>query len=227
MPNKKTKKVKTPSGAKYIKQKKLVKEISKKQPLNTLRFEESYFDIMRNRWLIDKYILNNGHYHSDLYENTLTAYKDCVAKKQATTITVQLTADNQVIVYKENTLARLNGNGYVANTNFDDIAKLTYVGTENEKVATLSQVLELIAGKVPVIIEVINTNSSLHTPEEKVLPIIEEYMTKQNLNEGVAVMSINPFCLQWFAEHAPHLPRILKSGKFKVKYYGNMKTREL
>ena len=227
----KTKKESAPKkvtpGAKYIKQKKTIKELSETQPLNTLRFENNYFEIMHNEWLLDKYILERGCYSTDAYSNTLPAIKEAVKQKKPTTISVQLTSDGVAILYKDSTLAKLGENGYVANTKFDELKDLTIVGTDNVKVCTLDTALEAIANKVPVVIEVINTNSTLHEVEPKVLASIDEYMTKYNMREGVAIMSINPFTLEWFVSNAPHLPRILKSGKFKAKMYGNMKTKEL
>ena len=228
MPKSKTsapKKVNT--GAKYTKQKQLVKNVQINQPLNTLRFEDNYFDIMGNEWLIDKYIVERGEYTQEWYSNTLPAYELAVKHKHPTTVCCQLTSDGVVIVYKDSTLARIGGNGYISNTKYDELKDLVYTGTENEHVATLEQVLSVLDGKVPAIIEVINTNSTLHEIEPKVLEIIDNYMLTHNMRDGMAIMSINPFTLEWFANHAPHLPRILKSGKFKVKMYGNMRTKEL
>ena len=214
-------------GAKYIKQKNLVKNALATTPLNLLRFEDNYFDIMRNKWILEKYILERGLHSTDLLENTLSAFEQAIKAKHPTTISVQLTADEQVICYKESTLARLNGNGYIANSKFSDIQNLTYVGTDNEHVTTLDTVLDLVKGKIELVIEIINPNSNQHLLEEKVLSLLDQYMTTNNLNESVAIMSVNPYVLEWFASRAPHLPRILKSGKFKTKYYGDLKTRVL
>ncbi len=220
------KKSNSTSATKYTKQKNLITNLSKKQPLNTLRFDENYFEVMRNRWLIDKYIVKNGIFTNEAEENTLTAFSRAVKEKKPTTITVRALKDGVIVCYKDRTLARANSNGYIQNCEYAEVKDLVLNGTDDERIPTLEQVLDVIGGKVPVVIDILNSMTT-HKPEEQILAIIDKYMTSNNLNEGVAVMSINPFSLEWFASNAPWLPRILRSGKFKIKKYGELKTRHM
>lgn len=223
MPKKIKEKIAT--ATKYIKQKKNIVKISKERPLNTIKFDEDYFEIMRNEWLLDKYIAKNGVYDNEAEENTLTAFENAVSTKRPTTITVQSLSDGNIICYKDKTLARAGGNSYVANSTIKDIEDLIIHGTE-QHIATLEQALNVIDNKVPVIIDILN-DTTLHKTEENVLAIVDKYMHEHNINEGVAIMSINPFTLEYFHSNAPWLPRILRSGKFKVKKYAGIKARTL
>ncbi|PKP48865.1 MAG: hypothetical protein CVT95_03955 [Bacteroidetes bacterium HGW-Bacteroidetes-12] len=74
-------------------------------------------------------------------------------------IDVQQTKDNKIIVLHDRTLRRTTtGNGFVKNLNYDEILQFSagykfnkfYV---NEKVPTLEQVIDLIDGKVELLIE--------------------------------------------------------------------------
>ncbi len=221
MPTKKS----TATGTKYIKQKKAVLALAKTQPLNTLKFDENYYEIMHNEWLLDRYIVKNGIAENETEENTLDAFARAVASKCPTTITVQALADGTVVCYKDKTLARAGSNGYVSNATYADIKDLIITGTE-QHICSLKQALDVIKGKVPVIIDILS-DSTMHKAEENVLALVDEYMTANNMREGVAIMSINPYVLEWFMNNAPWLPRILRSGKFKVKKYGSFKARHL
>ena len=51
---------------------------------------------------------------------------------------------------------------------------------------------------------------------------------KHNAQNKIAVMSMNPFTLNWFYCHAPWITRIIKSCSFKsLKTYANIKTSKL
>lgn len=211
---------------KYKEHKKQIMNLIKSGELDMLKDSPEYFDIMKHYWLVDKYIAKFGVTSEAKPENTLGAYQNAVKKGYAILIPVQALNDGEVICYKDKTIATsTNASGYIPNLTLADVKENKIVGS-NESIPTLNEALEVIAGKVPVIIEVLNEGLVGET-EEKVLNIVEAYLTKFNLDDSIAIMSLNPYSLQWFKEQAPWLPRIIRSGKFKVKTYAGIKTKKL
>ena len=63
--------------------------------------------------------------------------------------------------------------------------------------------------------------------EDKVLSSLQKYITKYNCCNNVAIMSINPYTLQYCYQQFPYITRILKSGIFTEKMYGSIPTKKL
>ena len=92
---------------------------------------------------------------------------------------------------------------------------------------TLNEALDFIQGKVPVILEIFN-ETTVGKFEENICKAIDNYSAKYNAFNKIAVMSMNPFTLNWFYIHAPWITRIIKSCSFKsIKVYANIKTSKL
>ena len=79
---------------------------------------------------------------------------------------VHLTADNQLVVFHDDTLTRMCGmNKKISSFLYSDLMQLRLLGTE-EGIPLFKDVLELIDGKVPLIIElkVDGSNQNLLCP---------------------------------------------------------------
>ena len=63
--------------------------------------------------------------------------------------------------------------------------------------------------------------------EDKVLSSLQKYISKYNCYSQVAISSINPYTLQYCFNQFPYITRILKSGNFKEKMFGSIKTKTL
>ena len=211
---------------KYKEHKKNILALAKSGELQTIKNSDDYFDVMKHYWLIDNYIAKFGFESEGKPANTLGAYKNAIKMGYPVLIPVQALADGELICYQDKTLAQCtNVNGYVSNLTLADIKSNKIINT-TEYIPTLNEALACINGKVPVIIEVLNEGVVGKT-EENVLKHIEDYLTEHNLADSVAIMSLNPYTLGWFKEQAPWLPRIIRSGKFKVKTYAGIKTKKL
>ena len=210
----------------YLEHKKQVLSLQREGKLKNLRFDENYFEIMKHSWLIDNYIARFGWSDEDVYENTIPAYQKAVKEGYPILIPVQMLDEGEIICFADNTLARVaNVSGYVTKMSLAEIKEHNIKET-NCTIPTLSEVLEEIKGKVPVIIDIYN-ECNVGKFEEKVRDEVEKYIEKYNLTDSVAIMSINPHTLQWFYINAPWLPRIIRSGVFKVKRYANLKGKKL
>lgn len=211
---------------KYKEHKKNILNLLKTGQLDAIKESEEYFEIMKHYWLIDNYIAKFGYESEGKPANTLGAYENALKKGYPVLIPVQMLKDGEIICAKDKTLANsIHVSGYISNLTLKEVKETKIIDSE-EYVPTLNEAFELIQGKVPVIIEVMN-EAVVGLTEEKVLQLIEEYKTKFNLVDSVAIMSINPYSLEWFKTQAPWLPRIIRSGKFKVKTYAGIKAKKL
>lgn len=86
-------------------------------------------------------------------ENTLAAFRQAVGTGYAIECDVRLTKDGRVVVFHDETLERTtNGQGRVADKDLRELQALDAGG--GEKIPSLVDVLELIDGRAPAIIEV-------------------------------------------------------------------------
>jgi len=107
------------------------------------------------RWLTARPIAHRG-YH-DLSrgrpENTLAAFEAAVAADYAIECDLQLSADSIPMVFHDDNLQRLVGEaGAVAARTADELRTLNVLGTE-ERIPTLDDMLALVGGRVPLLIE--------------------------------------------------------------------------
>ena len=106
-------------------------------------------------WILDKYIAKFGYITDEYPENSLGAFSLAVKKGYTNLIAVQKLKDDNIVCFKDKTFGRLTKqNGYVANATTKDLKSLKLLKT-NEGVCTLSEALEVIKGKEPVIIYIL------------------------------------------------------------------------
>ena len=77
-----------------------------------------------------------------------------------------------------------------------------------EKIPTFEDVLSVVAGKVPLLIEIKN-EGKVGDLEKKVLEMLKNYKGEY------AICSFNPYVLEYFYKHAPEIPRGQIAGFFK------------
>jgi glycerophosphoryl diester phosphodiesterase len=86
-------------------------------------------------------------------ENSLAAFDRACAHGFPAELDVRLTRDGEVVVFHDRTLRRLTGaSGRVEDRAAAELRPLRLLGTD-QRVPMLSEVLELVAGRVPLLIE--------------------------------------------------------------------------
>jgi glycerophosphoryl diester phosphodiesterase len=157
--------------------------------------------------IFNSFIVNKLYAHRGLHsrekaipENSLIAFQKAINEGYGIELDVQSLEDFTPVVFHDSTLSRLTGqDGYINNIRKDDLVNYKLLNT-NETIPTLKEVLELIDGKVPVIIEIKNRFRAGNL-EKKVFDLIKKYKGE------VAVVSFNPYVLNWFKNNAPHIYR--------------------
>ena len=113
----------------------------------------------QNSWLVSMPIAHRGLHNNDtIPENSLKAFQKCIDKNIPIELDVRVTKDKQIVVFHDDKLSRMTEiDGYVNNIDYADLLSARLLKT-NEKIPLFSEVLELVNGKVPILIEVKNIN---------------------------------------------------------------------
>jgi len=207
--------------------KQIIDELIANKKLHKLKLQENYFDITNNYWIVDKYIAKNGQVSPEDFPNTISTYDDAIKKGYAICIPVHILDDDNIACFSHKNISKVvpTTSGYLNNFSLKDIKEVS-LNEKNEKVPTLEEALDHIANKTPVIIEICN-EGMIGKFEDKVLTILQKYIHKHNCHNNVAIMSINPYSLQYCYQQFPYITRILKSGIFTEKMFGSIPTKHL
>lgn len=159
-------------------------------------------------FLIDKYIAHRGFHNAENPENTLGAFQRAIDNNYAIELDVQLLKDGTVVVVHDNKLSRLCGEDkYVSNCDYKEIKNLKVLNS-SFTIPTFKEVLDLVDGKTPLLIEIKNT-LKVGELESKTFELLKNY------NGEYAIQSFNPYSLAWFKDNAPNVLRGQLSSFFK------------
>ncbi len=161
-----------------------------------------------NSWLVETPIAHRGLHDKTAPENSMAAFQKAVEEGYAIELDVHLLADNTVAVFHDDSLARMTGNdGYIKYLNKEDL-KMLHLNGSKETIPTLEEVLKLVNGRVPILIEIKNQNK-VGKLEQAVIDLMKTYKGK------FAIQSFNPYSVGYFKKHAPDIVRGQLSGSFK------------
>lgn len=161
-----------------------------------------------NTWLVKKFIAHRGIHNESAPENSIGAFQNAIDKNCPFELDVQLISDGTVVVFHDKKLQRLTGkDGYTKKLKKEDLKNYKLLGT-NFSIPTLEEVLNLVNGKVPILIEIKN-DGIVGSLENKILDILKNYKGE------FAIQSFNPFVLQCFKNNAPEIIRGQLSSRFK------------
>ena len=144
-------------------------------------------------------------------ENSMAAFENAIEKGYAIELDVAMTKDQQLVVYHDKKLRRgLGVDQYLSELTFAELSTIKFwVGANNP---LFRDVLSLVAGRVPLLIEV--KNEGKVGEMERLL-----YAELQGYPGPYAIQSFNPFTLQWFRKNAPEVIRGQLAGSFQVSDY--------
>ena len=131
---------------------------------------------------------------------------------------VQLTKDNIPVVFHDKTLKRMCGkDGYVWEYTLEELQQNTLADSK-EQIPTFEEVLKLIDGKVPLIIEY-----KMDNPNIKVCELGDQLLSKYN---GIyCIESFHPKAVRWYRKHRPEIIRgqlsmdFSKDEKYNAPYF--------
>ena len=145
-------------------------------------------------------------------ENSRSAVRAAVEADYGIEIDVQRAGCGTPMVFHDAGLKRLTGrSGLVAEHDAAALGAMELIGG-GEGVPTLAEILRIVAGRAPLLIEVKDVDADLAMGtgalESRVADAVSEY------SGPLAIMSFNPHSVASFAEMAPDVPRGLTTCDF-------------
>ena len=145
-------------------------------------------------------------------ENSITSIKAAIEHGYGIEIDIQMASDGVPMVFHDYDLRRLTiEQGPVAQRSSAQLAQIPLMG-DRTMIPTLAQVLDVVAGRVPLLIELKDQDGGLGPntgPMGKaVAQVLEPY------KGPVAVMSFNPHAMAEMGRLLPDVPRGLTTGSF-------------
>lgn len=153
---------------------------------------------------------HRGLHGGALVENSRAAFEAAIVAGHGIELDVRVTRDARAVVFHDAKLDRLTeAEGLVDRHTAAELARIRLKGTD-ETIPGLPEILDLIGGRVPTLIEV-------KAPDRQVAPIcLAVHQALEGYCGPVGVMSFNPEVGRWFGRRAPHLVRglvVTEAGK--------------
>lgn len=153
-------------------------------------------------WLRGARFAHRGLHGAGLPENSASAFAAAMARGYGIECDVQKTSDDAVVVFHDFELDRLTGeSGTVAQRSSPQMTQTVLSGS-SDTVQTLRQMLDQVAGQVPLLIEV---KSRAERPVPAICLAVRRAL--EGYRGAHAVMSFDPRVARWFARHSPLTPR--------------------
>ncbi|MBE5758238.1 MAG: glycerophosphodiester phosphodiesterase [Clostridiales bacterium] len=163
---------------------------------------------MTNNWFVKYKLAHRGLHNEKFPENSLPAFQNAIDHNFAIELDVRVSKDGSLVIFHDHNLMRMCSVDLdIKNLTLNEI-KSHKLRSSNYTIPTLQEVLELVDGKVPIMIELKPVDKHERI-EEKVLAVIKSYQG------DLAVKSFNPLTMLWFKKHAPNITRGMLSSYFE------------
>ena len=146
-------------------------------------------------------------------ENSLAGFRAAIAAGYGIELDVQMSSDGAAMVFHDDHLDRLTDQiGPIAQRLAADLSGIKLSGG-HDTIADLKQVLDLIAGRVPLLVEIKDQDGNMG---QDVGPLEAAVATALRPYRGpVAVMSFNPHSISAFGEIRADIPLGLVTDRFE------------
>ncbi|MGI1664115.1 glycerophosphodiester phosphodiesterase family protein [Palleronia sp. KMU-117] len=151
-------------------------------------------------------------------ENTRAAVRAAVDAGYGVEIDVQPSSDGQAMVFHDEHLARLTGQGgETAARPAAELQRLRVLESD-ETIPTLRDILGIVAGRVPLLVEVKDQHGGMGAIDERLETVVAQDL--RDYAGPVAVMSFNPHSVAAMARLAPGVPRGLTTAAYDGTDWG-------
>lgn len=164
-----------------------------------------------NRLYAHRGLHNNA---TDAPENSMKAFQKAVDAGYGIEMDIQLTKDNIPVVFHDFDLKRICGaEGVIRDYTYEELQQFKLCKSE-ERIPLFADVLALVDGKVPLIVEFKNESTDM-----SLCPIADELLKAY---KGVYCMeSFNPLCVQWYRKNRKEVIR----GQLSEAFWKDGKDR--
>ena len=166
---------------------------------------------MKDLEFLSRSLIAHRGYHNNkkgIPENSVLAFKKAIDNNYLIELDVRLTKDKKLVVFHDDNLKRVCGvNKKVKDLTYKELLKYNLFDT-TQKVPLFSDVIKLVNGRVPILIE---------TKYHNRYGILEKILINELSNyKGLyAIQSFYPMSLLWLKRNTKHIPIGLLSSNFK------------
>lgn len=158
-----------------------------------------------------QYIAHRGFFdnESERPENSMAAFSHAVENGYGIELDVQLTRDGHLVVFHDDELSRMCGvEKRLEDCTLEELQALRLAKSE-QGIPLFADVLALVNGRVPLIVEIKNSERWVQTCE-KTAALLDYY-------QGCyCVESFSPYVVEWYKKNRPNVVRgILSTDYFK------------
>ena len=151
--------------------------------------------------LLNKLIAHRGLHDKYVKENSKLAIIKAINKKLPVEFDITLTKDNVIILCHDNYIKRNNEIYIIKNYDYKFLLNICH------ELVTLDEVLKLVNGKIPLLIELKPYNNG-NKLEKQAVKLLDNY------NGYFAIQSFSPLIVYWFKKNRPNYIR----GQLLTKY---------
>jgi glycerophosphoryl diester phosphodiesterase len=144
---------------------------------------------------------HRGLHGSGVPENSLASFRAAIEAGAGIECDVRLTADGEVVVFHDHDLRRMCASALAIEATVLAVLAKQQLFDTGERIPRLSELLELAAGKVPILIELKPRGGNAGKLAEAVAEGLATY------GGPVGIMSFEPAVGRWFALRRPHYRR--------------------
>lgn len=162
-------------------------------------------------FLKSRLIAHRGVHNLSIPENTLLAFQKCVDKNYIIELDIHILKDKTIVVYHDYNLLRVCGvNKIIETLTYAQLSKIKI--NKKYTIPTLEQVIHIVDGKVPLLIEIKDVDNNEYF-EKEIVKILDKYRGK------FAIQTLNPFVIDWFYKNRKNYPIgliILNDFNYKI-----------
>lgn len=168
---------------------------------------------MKSDNLKNLYIAHRGIQTDTTIENTIPAFMLAISKRVPIELDLHILKDDKIIVFHDDNLKRLfNIDRTIESYDYDELRKLSFPNT-NEHIPLFTDVLKLVNGKVPIIIEVKRSFNTNHVSYcKKIVDILNNY------KYDYVIKSFDVRIVYWFLHNTDYLTGLLIANRKKSIY---------
>ena len=155
------------------------------------------------------YYAHRGYHDGNIAvpENSLSAFQAAIDAGYGIELDVQLSSDKVPMVFHDADLSRICGvEGNIWEYTCQELQEMKLFDTD-ETIPTLAEVLELIDGQVPILVEY-----KMDKVDTDVCAMSHELL--KDYEGDYAIQSFHPFALFWYRQHARKVPRGILAKNF-------------
>lgn len=158
-------------------------------------------------------IAHRGIHNDNVIENTIPAFSLALEKNIPIELDIRMLKDGNVIVYHDNNLKRLMGiDRSISSYTYDELKKINFPNT-NIHIPLFEDVLDIINGKVLLVIEIKNSDVCSYKEYcKKIVSILENY------SGDFVIKSFDIRIVYWFLRNTDYITGLLIAKRNKNFY---------